>query len=117
VNISRRTEMICLHCFCASWREVEPRNSGSINRRIHKFPPCAALSSDAGGNLDLPSRRIGRTCQQPPALPEDPGSAGVHRSGLVQRSGTVCKAGESGQGAGGTVPILAPNAFGEASAL
>ena len=31
---------------------------------------------------------------------------GVHRSGLVQRSGTVCKAGESGQGAGGTVPTL-----------
>jgi hypothetical protein len=42
---------------------------------------------------------------------------GVHRSGLVQRSGAVCKAGESGQGAGGTVPILATNVFGEVSAL
>ena len=45
------------------------------------------------------------------------GRTGVHRSGLVQRSWTVCKAGESGQGAGGTVPGLAPKAFGEVSAL
>ena len=37
--------------------------------------------------------------------------------GSRQRSGAVCKAGESGQGAGGTVPILATNFFGEASAL
>jgi hypothetical protein len=36
-KISHRIEIACLHCFCAfcaSWRQVEPRNSGLISRRV-----------------------------------------------------------------------------------
>jgi hypothetical protein len=64
MNITHRTEMTCLRCFCAFCafgRQVEPAELRIHQPEgaglIHEFPLCAALSSDAGENLDLPASR------------------------------------------------------------
>jgi len=99
---------IAVSCPCEASRAIAGSCRAEPRDILLVFPGCAR--SEAGLASLRPS-------EHSETLRVGARRTGVHRSGLVQRSGAVCKAGESGQGAGGTVPILAPNAFGEASAL
>jgi hypothetical protein len=88
---------IAVSCPCEASRAIAGSCRAEPRDILLVFPGCAR--SEAGLASLRPSEHS-ETLRVGARRP------GVHRSGLVQRSGAVCKAGESGQGAGGTVPIL-----------